>query len=420
MRPKFKLFFSRHILENLGLLNIFGKSFGRILYLLLLAYFSYKLSIQNFAEFAIFWASLRMFCFYGNNNLHIIYFNKVRKCLTKRKHWPIEISSNITITLTLFCILTTIISFYLFNGLSTALVMVGCLICFIIIRNISEFAKVDNNLFLSIFIDDILFYLLFFILSIVSLNYSNDLNTVIYALLIASVLTTIVGLLLFVKKFKIKIITYKISLKHFEINDFKLGLNYTFLRGNEVLSNFTVRYLGQIYFGDLFVAYSHIMYQFYNIFSLLTMSTISGFQSKITVKITHKFTKEFINLAYKKIQKTLLPFAILMLIMLSLFSNQILYWFFPKFVSYDILLLKVGFAGIAFTLIQPLVFILVYNNKFINIKKLNFTQYFVMVMLFSLPYVFPNFNQHNWLLLVMVSFVLVQGLFAWLNYTKIK
>ena len=420
MGQKFKLLFSKYISENLGLLNIFGKSFGRMLYLLLLAYFSYKLSIKHFAEFAIFWSSLRMFSFYGNNNLHILYFNKVREYLTEKKQWPIEVSSNIVLTLTFFSIIITFISFFLFNGLTKAVLMLSCLICFIIIRNIAEFAKVDNNLFLSIFIDDILFYLLFFILSVIGLNYFNDLNTVIYALLVASFLTTITGLFLFIRKFKINIKTYKINSNHFRLNDFKLGLNYTFLRGNEVLSNFAVRYLGQIYFGDIFVAYAHIMYQFYNVFSLLAMSTNSGFQSKIAVKTEHSFTKKFINLSYKKIQKTLLPFVILMLIALVLMSNQILSWFFPKFVSYADLLIKVGFTGLIFALIQPLVFILIYNNQFNNIKKLNITQYGGMSILFIIPLVFRGINEQYWFLLVIISLVLVQGLFAWLNYIKIK
>lgn len=361
-----------------------------------------------------------MFSFYGNNNLHIIYFNKVRKYLTIKKEWPIEVSSNIIFTSTFFCILITIISFFLFNGLKNALILLICLICFIIIRNISEFAKVDNNLFLSILVDDILFYTLFFIISIFGLYYFNNINTVFYALLIASLLTAIIGVFLFIKKFKIKIKTYRINSKHFSSNDFKLGINYTFLRGNEVLSNFAVRYLGQIYFGDLFVAYAHIMYQFFNIFSLLTMSTVSGLQSKITVKTNSEFNKDFFKKSYKKIQKTLLPFVIILFITLALISNQVLFLFFPKFVSYNSLLLKVGLIGIVFSIIQPFVFILIYNNQFVNIKKLNFTQYIFMIILFISPLAISNINEQYWFLLVMISLLLVQGIYAWLNYTRLK
>jgi len=415
-----KRLFDKHISDNLGLINLFGKAFGRTLYLILVAYFSYKLSIKHFAEFAIFWTSLRMFTFYGANNLYIIYFNKVRNHLIDKKSWPHEVSSNVVITSVIFCLITGLIAMLLFDGLRTALILVACLACYIIIRNVAEFAKADNNLFLSIFIDDFLFYVLFFIFSFIGLSIANDVIVLMYALLFASILTAMIGIILFIKKFDLKFNSYTVSLSEFSFKDFKLGVNYTFLRGNEVLSNFAVRYLGQIYFGDLFVAYAHIMYQFYNIFSLLTMSVVSGLQSKITVKSDIEFNRSFFNISYKKIQKTVLPFVLILIAILILFNEQILIWFFPKFVSYKSLLVKVGFAGLIFAIIQPLVFILVYNNRFINIIKLNYTQYLVMLSLFSLPLVFPNFNQEYWFLLIMISLVVVQGTFAWLNYNNIK
>lgn len=384
------MLFKEKLLKNLGLINLFGKSFGRVLYLILVAYFSYKLSIKNFAEFAIFWSSLRMFTFYGTNNLYIIYFNKVRGYLVNKNEWPIEVSSNIVLTSALFGILTTILSLFIFEDVFMTLLLVACLICGIIIRNISEFAKADNKLQLSIFIDDFLFYVLFFILSIIGLNFYNNLEIVVYALLASSILTASAALILFAKKYKLKIRTFRISTSHFSFKDFRLGLNYTFLRGNEVLSNFAVRYLGQIYFGDLFVAYAHIMYQFFNIFSLLTMSVVSGFQSKLTVKAKEEFNKKFFNLNYKKIELTVLPFVFVLLIVIALFNENVLSWFFPKFVAYSDLMIKVGLAGLVYAIIQPLVFILVYNNRFVNIVKLNITQYLVMIILFSLPLIFPS------------------------------
>ena len=420
LKKKLKILYNKYLSENLGLINLFGKSFGRVLYLILVAYFSYKLSIEDFAEFAIFWSSLRMFTFYGTNNLNIIYFSKVRKHLIEERRWSKKVSSNIILTTIFFCVLTTIISLLLFDGLQKTLILVSCLICSIIIRNISEFAKADNNLFLSIFVDDVLFYALFFVLSIIGLNYTNDLNMVFYGLLFASIVTAIVSLSLFIRKFKIKITTYKISINDFSIKEFKLGLNYTFLRGNEVLSNFAVRYLGQIYFGDLFVAYAHIMYQFYNVFSLLTMSVVSGFQSKITVNESNEFTKRFFNLSYGKIQKTILPFAIILLLVFIFTSDNILLLLFPKYISFSGLLIKVGFVGLLFVFVQPFVFILIYNNRFINISNLNITQYFVMLILFILPSLVSNFNQEVWLLSIMTCLILVQGIFACLNYRKIK
>jgi hypothetical protein len=417
---KLKKIYFKYISENLGLINLFGKSFGRVLYLILISYLSYKLSVEDFAKFAIFWSSLRMFTFYGTNNLNIIYFNEVRRHLMEEKVWSAKISANIVFNSVFFCLITFVLSFLIFDGLGTTLILVVCLLCSIIIRNISEFAKADNNLFLSIVIDDILFYVLFFVFTVVGLMFTIDLDMVLYGLLLASFITAISALVLFGRKFQIEISSYRIYLHHFSFTDFKLGLNYTFLRGNEVLSNFAVRYLGQIYFGDLFVAYAHIMYQFYNIFALLTVSVVSGFQSKVTVKTDNQFNKAFFNLSYKKIQKTVLPFVSLLLLGLIFTSDTILLFLFPKYISFSTLLIKVGFAGMVFAIIQPFVFILVYNNRFTNIVKLNITQYLVMILLFTLPLLLPDFNQQVWFLLVMASLLLVQGVFAWLNYKRIK
>lgn len=420
LQPKIKTTFLKHVSKNLGLINLFGKSFGRLLYLALVAYFSYKLSIKHFAEFAIFWSSLRMFAFYGTNNINIIYFNKVRHELIENKKWPLEISTNVVLTITFFSLLTTFVSFFIFQNTTTSLIMIGCLPFFIIIRIIVEFSKADNNLFLSIFIDDFLFYVLFFLLSIIGLLYFNDIKTILYALLASSFFTALTGVFLFAKKFNINIKHYKIKLSLFSFKDFKLGISYTILRGNEVLSNFAVRYLGQIYFGDLFVAYAHIMYQFYNIFSLLTMAVVSGFQSKITAKASKEFNKFFIKKSYMRIVKTIFPFIFLLLIVLVLFGNQILLLLFPKFVMYHDLLIKVAFAGLLFAVLQPLIFILVYNNRFINITKLNTFQYIVMILLFGTPLIFANFNDQLWFLLIMISIVIIQGFFASLNYFKTK
>ena len=378
------------------------------------------MELSDFAEFAILWTSLRMFTFYGANNLYIIYFNQVRNSLLESKSWPVEVSSNILITSVVFCIVIAGISYFLFGDLLIVGILIGCLIGYIIIRNVAEFAKSDNNLFVSILIDDILFYLLFFVFSLIAIQMENSLLSVMLALLASSIITAIVSIILFIRKFKLKYATYNIKTSQFSFTNFKLGINYTFLRGNEVLSNFAVRYLGQIYFGDLFVAYAHIMYQFYNIFSLMTMAVISGMQSKITVKAAADFSRRFYKVIYKRIIKTILPFAGSLLLVLLIFNSKILEWFFPKFTAYNKLLIKVGFAGLIFAFIQPLVFILVYNNRFLNILKLNYTQYLVMLVLFSWPWFFPETNEQIWFLLVMISLVLVQGSFAFRNFVNLK
>jgi hypothetical protein len=415
-----KEFYKRYIKQNLGLINLFGKVTGRLLFLLLTSFFAYKLSVKDFAGFAIFWSTLRMLSFFSANNLYIIYFNQVRESLIHKNSWPKEVSSNVVFTAISFGSISAVISYVIFDNLLFAILTFISLILLILLRNMAEFAKSDNSLFLSIFVEDFLFYFLFFVSGIIAISISNSLIAIIFSLFLSILITTICCLILFKKKFKLKINTYKINIQDLSLENFKLGINYNILRGNEFLSNFGVRYLGQIYFGDTFVSYTHIMYQFYNLFALLTMSVISGFQSKITINNKANFTRLFIKNIYLKIIKTIAPFVIFSILIIGVLSTQILTFVFPKYVEYDALLVKVSYIGFIFLLIQPLVFVFIYNKKITNLKSLNLTQYVVMFFIYLIPLIFVHFNEQNWLLLCMTSFIIIQGVFTMQNFKNIK
>lgn len=418
---RFENLIKKYFKDNIGLVNLIGKSFGRLLFLILISFFAYKLSTKDFADFAIFWSTLRLFTFYSSNNLYIIYFEKVRDALIDRQSWLHSVSSNIVITTIVFGLISSVLGFFIFDRIVFSITIIPCLVMSLIIRYLSEFAKSDNNLSVSIFIEDFLYYILFFIFSIIGINFiDNSAELIAFSLTASLLITAIVCLYLFKNKFHLKIHSYKINLKDFSFEDFKLGLNYTFLRGNEALSNFAVRYLGQIYFGDVFVAYIHIMYQFYNIFNLLTVSVISGFQSKITIRSYEKFSKTFLNKMYIKVVKTILPFSLILFVILVVFGKQILELIFPKQVEYNVLLIKVSLVGLLTTLVQPLVFILIYNNKMSKVLKLNYFQYALMLTLFSMPYFTSFAGEQYWFLMIISSFLIVQGIYSWLIYNNIK
>jgi len=414
----FKLF-NTYIKNNLGLINLFGKVSGRVLFLLLTSFFAYKLSFKTFAAFAIFWTALRMLTFFSANNLYIICFNEVRESLLNKMEWPVIVSANIVVTFIIFGLISTLISFLIFKNLTITLLVLPTLFFFVIIRDISEFSKSDNSVYLSIFIEDFLFYVLFFITGIISIYLFDSLEGIVLALFLSTLITAIIALILFKRKFKLSIKKYSFNLNDFSLNSFRLGINYTFLRGNDFLSNFGVRYLGQIYFGDVFVSYAHIMYQFYNIFTLITISVISGLQSEITVTKLSSFNKDFIRKTYRELLKTITPFIFGTLIIIILFNTQILSFIFPKYVEYNELLIKVSLTSLLFMLIQPLVFIMIYNNKMANLKTLNVLQYIAITIVYVVPYFFSNFNEEYWLLLVMTIFIVIQGLFSIQNYKRI-
>ncbi len=415
-----KKLYEKYLKQNIGLINLFGKTSGRVLFLLLTSFFAYKLSVKDFAKFAIFWTALRMLTFLSANNLYIVYFNKVREHLLKDQKWSRDAMSNIVITGVILSIFSSILADFIFDSLYLTLMMFPTILLFIIIRNIAEFAKSDDSLFLSIFLEDFLFYVLFFIFGMIAIYTFNSFHSILFALFLTVLITAITSLILFKRKFKIQEFNFKISLQDFSIDNLKLGVNYTFLRGNDFFSSFGVRYIGQVYFGDIFVSYAHIMYQFYNVFTLVTMAVISGLQSKITVKDILSFKIAFIKGMYLKILKTVIPFIMGGILIVILFSTEILNLFFPKYVQYDDLLIKVSFIGFIYMLVQPLVFIFIYNNKVSKIRNLNITQYLAMFVIYLLPLIYVQISGQLWLLMTMVSFILIQGFYAVLNYKDIK
>lgn len=413
-----KNIYIKYVKQNLGLINLFGKSFGRIIFLLLTSFFAYKLSYKDFAAYAIFWTTLRMLTFLTTNNLYIIYFGKVREKLLFHKKWPKDVSINIILNFIFFGLISFIVAYLIFNSFLISCAIYTFVLFFVIIRNLSEFSKCDNSLFLSIFIEDFLFYFVFFITSILIFLLSPSFFGIISALFISLLLTSVVTIILFIRKFKIEIVDFSFNKKLFSLVDFKLGLNYTFLRGNDFFASFGVRYLGQLYYGDIFVSYAHVMYQFYNVFTIITVSVISGLQSKVTISKEQIFNRLFVKKMYKNIFLTVLPFIATIIIIIQLFSYDILKVFFTKYIQYSDLLVKVSYIGVVLMFIQPLVFIQIYNNKVYNIRRINFVQYSFLLILYMLPFCISGFNEQFWLLINMIVFLLIQGVFSLNNYFK--
>jgi len=151
-----------------------------------------------------------------------------------------------------------------------------------------------------------------------------------------------------------------------------------------------------------------VLYQFYNIFALISISVIAGFQSKITLTPTEPFTLKFIKKSYRMIAKSLLPFTILLLIIMVFFGKPMLNTLFPKYITYHYMLIWVSVAGLIYSIIQPFVFTLIYNTKFTNIRITNRIQYVILSLLLILP--LAGINQDIWLFLLISVFTLIQGI----------
>jgi hypothetical protein len=154
------------------------------------------------------------------------------------------------------------------------------------------------------------------------------------------------------------------------------------------------------------------MYQFYNVFLLIIISVISGLQSQITIQSNVSFDFQYVVNRYKNILKIVSPFTLCVIVIIYLFKEDILGIFFPKYLAYQELLLKVSLIGVLLMVVLPLVYIFIYNKKMKKLKTINVWQYFVMIIVFSIPLFIKNVDQQIWLLLSMSFFIFVQGIFS--------
>ena len=125
--------YEKYLKRNIGLINLFGKSSGRVLFLLLTSFFAFKLSVKDFATFAIFWTALKMMTFLSANNFYIVYFNKVREHLLKDQKWPSDVTSNVVFTGLILSVFSSILTYFIFDSYYVAIIMLPSVLLFIAI-----------------------------------------------------------------------------------------------------------------------------------------------------------------------------------------------------------------------------------------------------------------------------------------------
>ena len=277
----------------------------------------------------------------------------------------------------------------------------------------------DNSVRLSIFLEDFILNLIIILFLFIAMTlHSSSFDSVVLAITSSLVIASLISLLAFKKKFNVSFSQIRILRSHLSYDDFKMGFRYTLLRSGEVIYNFAVRYLGKIFFGVLFVSYAHVMIQFFNIFSILTLAVISGLQSKIVLHRATHFTKKVVKKIYLSIIYILSPVIIVAALIFGVLNEDLIRWTFPKFEEFSHLLWWVAITGFIFSIFQPLIYIFIYNNKFPRINRFLIIQYLSLLILIVLP-IF-KLNQNIWLFGIMIIFPLCQGIacLAWLKKSR--
>lgn len=393
--------------NNIGLHNSTGKISGKALHLVYTSLASTTLSISEFALFAVFWATLRFFVYLGSNNYYISFFSEVREKLAEKK-WHNSAFSTILVTAVAYSALSFVFFFGLFKCFYVSLLGALAVISAIILKCLAEFSKASHSVFLAVISEDLTLNAVL----LGSFLFLPENPTILFFsqwAIIAYVIAMIVSYFGIVRKFGLEWFP-RIHIPFNVFSYFKTGLSLTIYRGHEMTAFFLIRIMGKYFYGEYFVASTHILLQFYNIVKLYVMGTISGYQSKITLKRVTKWTTKTVQELYFFILKRAsLLFAAGIFLGFALKTSMIKF-FFPNYLEIAPKVNIMLIIGIIMYIFEPLHYILIYNNLFKNKKRINALLAFVLLAVSSLSVI--NINSFFWLCAMITYPLIVQLLFV--------
>lgn len=395
------------LMRNIGLHNSTGKISGKALYLIYTSLASMSLSVSEFALFAIFWTTLRFFIYLGSNNYYISFFSAVREKLAAKK-WHNTVFTAILITGVAFSALSFVFFFVFFKSYHVSLLGALAVISGIILKCLAEFSKASDSVFLAVISEDLTLNAVL----LGSFLFLPENPTILFFsqwAIIAYVIAMIVSYFGIVRKFGLEWFPrIHIPLNFFSY--FKAGLSLTIYRGHEMTAFFLIRTVGKYFYGEYFVASTHILLQFYNIVKLYVMGTISGYQSKITLERVTKWTMKTVQeLYFLVLKRASLLFAAGIFLGFAL-KTHIIILFFPNYLEITTKVNIMLIIGIITFVFEPLHYIFIYNSLIQNKKMINTFLIVVLLIISSLSIL--NINSFIWLCAMITYPLIVQFLFV--------
>src|SRR5690606_4676709 len=200
-----------------------------------------------------------------------------------------------------------------------------------IIRLLADFSRSDKSVFGSILIEDIAFTLVFILISIVTIKKADPIIVITISIVIAGLIGGLSSIFVFKKKFSInKKQIYGTKLK-LSFSQFKTDLGFSVIKGPTVFLMYAVRFFGFKFFGENMVAETHILIQLYNIFNLMSISIISGFQALIVLGEGTKLNLKKVSSLFKSIQFPSIYVSFGVLLVMFVYSQEILQIIAPNF-----------------------------------------------------------------------------------------
>lgn len=392
---------------NTGLNNSFGKISGKAIHLFYTSLASVSLPISEFALFAIFWTTVRLFIYFGSNNYYIAFFAEVRTKLLEKK-WHNTIWTVVLITAVIFSAISFGFLFFFFHSFYVSLLGMAAVFFGILLKCLAEFSKANHSVFIAVISEDLTLNTVL----LGSFLFLPENPTILFISQWALIAYTIAMLISYIG------VVLRFDLAWFpRIQEtpsffffFKEGLGLTIYRGNETMAFFLIRTLGKYYYGEYFVASTHILLQFYNIVKLYVIATISGFQSKITLDNIKKWTLTKVQkLYFSVLRKGSLLFFMGIILGFAL-KTHIINLFFPNYIAVAPKVNVMLIIGIITFIFEPLHYIIIYNNLVKNKKSINSVLIFTLLLVSSLSMI--SINSFLWFCLMITYPLVVQLMFV--------
>ena len=178
-----------NLYKNKGIQNLSMKALVKSSFFLFNLYIINNLPIAEVARFALFYTTARFFSFFGTDSMHITRFAEIREIDNIKTHFFISHALLFILSLLIFQETLTVISV---NLVAVALSA---------IRLLADYSKVNNKIWKSIIIEDLIFTIGFIFLSVVFIQFFEDvIVSITLAISICAVFSITYALYYFKKK----------------------------------------------------------------------------------------------------------------------------------------------------------------------------------------------------------------------------
>lgn len=402
-------------LFNPGTINLGSKLGAKGAFFIFSFYLINVLSVEDLARYALFYATLRILTFFGVNSTNITRFDELRAQFTGEQTQT-GLVGELLMSVVINHVALYLITLPFFPDVTLITLANIAALVFSVIRLLADFSRFDGKVSGSIWIEDVCFTLVFILLSVFLLTRIEALQAVTAAIVIAGFCGTLCGILVFRKKMQAYGVRLKREKPRLNFRDFLLNTEFSILKGLTVFTMYAFRFFGMRFYGDQMVAETHVLLQQFNMFSLVSISIISGFQSKIVRKAEEIIDRPWLKSTYKTVQFPTLCLSLAGLFVFFIFAENVLKLIAPEF-AYLVPELRITIGVIAlFLIFNPLFYLFFMNKKVAYRRRVTVVLYAMLGLMISLG----NFIE-NWriwffgLLGLLVLFPLVFSVISLMN-----